>query len=232
MFTVCTTCHMSSSQRSQSVLLQVKFLRNPDGGSSCETARLCISSFLQARMWLSPTVFACYMILETNRNSSIIIIEIVEEMLRVQLILQQQTLGVDWLQRNIQWRAVLIAAMKLGITLKEIIFLVHERFLRCDALWSGRWVQTLLRNLLPLSSGKKTEGAHSSERMLIITDKVKTVLNGISRVENIFPLMPGFPLIKVYYDNHGIWKCFRLRQVLLYNITENDFVPWATFFRL
>jgi hypothetical protein len=31
-----------------------------------------------------------------------------------------------------------------------------------------------------------------------------TVLNGISRVQDIFPLKPGFRLIKVYYDSHGI----------------------------
>jgi hypothetical protein len=30
---------------------------------------------------------------------------------------------------------------------------------------------------------------------------VKPVLNGTSRVQNIFPLKPGFRLIKVYYDN-------------------------------
>jgi hypothetical protein len=32
---------------------------------------------------------------------------------------------------------------------------------------------------------------------------VKPTLNGISRVQNIFPLKPGFSLIKVYYDSHG-----------------------------
>jgi hypothetical protein len=32
---------------------------------------------------------------------------------------------------------------------------------------------------------------------------VKPVLNGISRVQNIFLLKPGFRLIKVYYDSHG-----------------------------
>jgi hypothetical protein len=31
---------------------------------------------------------------------------------------------------------------------------------------------------------------------------VKPVLNGISRVQNIFPLKTGFRLIKVYYDSH------------------------------
>jgi hypothetical protein len=40
---------------------------------------------------------------------------------------------------------------------------------------------------------------------------VKPVLNGISRVENIFPLKPGFRLIKVYYDSHRTWKYFHLR---------------------
>jgi hypothetical protein len=32
---------------------------------------------------------------------------------------------------------------------------------------------------------------------------VKPDLNRISRVQNIFPLKPGFHLIKVYYDSHG-----------------------------
>jgi hypothetical protein len=45
---------------------------------------------------------------------------------------------------------------------------------------------------------------------------VKPILNGISRVQNIFPLKPGFHLIKVYCDSHGIWKYFCLRRVLLY----------------
>jgi hypothetical protein len=50
---------------------------------------------------------------------------------------------------------------------------------------------------------------------------VKPVLNGISRVQHIFLLKPGFRLIMVYYDSHGTWKYFRLikvrlRQVLLY----------------
>jgi hypothetical protein len=39
---------------------------------------------------------------------------------------------------------------------------------------------------------------------------VKPVLNGISRVQNIFPLKPGFRLTYVYYDSHGTWKYFRL----------------------
>jgi hypothetical protein len=32
---------------------------------------------------------------------------------------------------------------------------------------------------------------------------VKPVLNGISRVQNIFLRKPGFRLIKLYYDSHG-----------------------------
>jgi hypothetical protein len=32
---------------------------------------------------------------------------------------------------------------------------------------------------------------------------IKPALNGISRVQNIFPLKPGFRLIKVYYDSQG-----------------------------
>jgi hypothetical protein len=37
----------------------------------------------------------------------------------------------------------------------------------------------------------------------IINCTVKPILNGISRVQNIFLLKPGFRLIKVYYDSHG-----------------------------
>jgi hypothetical protein len=29
-------------------------------------------------------------------------------------------------------------------------------------------------------------------------------------IQNIFPLKPGFCLIKLYYDSHGTWKYFRL----------------------
>jgi uncharacterized membrane protein len=36
-----------------------------------------------------------------------------------------------------------------------------------------------------------------------LVDTVKPVLNGISKLQNIFPLKPGFPLIKVYYDSPG-----------------------------
>jgi hypothetical protein len=39
---------------------------------------------------------------------------------------------------------------------------------------------------------------------------VKPVLKGISRVQNISSLKPGFRLIKVYYDSHKTWKYFRL----------------------
>jgi hypothetical protein len=35
-----------------------------------------------------------------------------------------------------------------------------------------------------------------------VLNTVKPVLNGISRVQNIFLLKPGFCLIKVYYDSH------------------------------
>jgi hypothetical protein len=35
---------------------------------------------------------------------------------------------------------------------------------------------------------------------------VKLVFNGISKVQNIFLLKPGFRLIKVYYDNSDIWE--------------------------
>jgi hypothetical protein len=41
-----------------------------------------------------------------------------------------------------------------------------------------------------------------------ISSTVKPALNGISRVQNIFPLKPGFRLIKVYYDSHGELKIF------------------------
>jgi hypothetical protein len=55
--------------------------------------------------------------------------------------------------------------------------------------------------------------------MLIITaveisDTVKPVSNGISRVQNIFQLKPGFCLIKVYYDNWGL-KIFPFKAKFL-----------------
>jgi hypothetical protein len=37
--------------------------------------------------------------------------------------------------------------------------------------------------------------------LLLTLYTVKPVLNGISRVQNIFLLKPGFRLIKVYYNN-------------------------------
>jgi hypothetical protein len=33
-------------------------------------------------------------------------------------------------------------------------------------------------------------------------NRLKPVLKGISRAQNIFPLKPDFRLIKVYYDSH------------------------------
>jgi hypothetical protein len=39
---------------------------------------------------------------------------------------------------------------------------------------------------------------------------VKPVFNGLSRVQNIFPLKPSFRLIKVHYDSHRTWSYFRL----------------------
>jgi hypothetical protein len=47
-------------------------------------------------------------------------------------------------------------------------------------------------------------------------NNIKPVLKGTSRVQKIFLLKSGFRLTKVYYDSHGTWKYFRLRQVLLY----------------
>jgi hypothetical protein len=46
-----------------------------------------------------------------------------------------------------------------------------------------------------------------------LCNTVKLVLNGISRVQNIFPLKPGFRLIKAYYDSHGTWIYFRLKTI-------------------
>jgi hypothetical protein len=40
---------------------------------------------------------------------------------------------------------------------------------------------------------------------------VKTVLNGISRVQNIFLLKPGFRLIKIYYDSQRDLKIFQFK---------------------
>jgi hypothetical protein len=39
--------------------------------------------------------------------------------------------------------------------------------------------------------------------IIIIIITVKPVLNGISKIQNIFLLKPGFRLIKVHYDSHG-----------------------------
>jgi hypothetical protein len=47
---------------------------------------------------------------------------------------------------------------------------------------------------------------------LLVLNTVKPVLNGISRVQKVFLLKPGFSLIKVYCDSHGTLKYFRLRQ--------------------
>jgi hypothetical protein len=49
-------------------------------------------------------------------------------------------------------------------------------------------------------------------RVKHLISTVKPVLNGISKVQNIFPLKPGFRLIAVhvYYDSHGTWKYFHL----------------------
>jgi hypothetical protein len=51
-----------------------------------------------------------------------------------------------------------------------------------------------------------------SKTSIPIGSTVKPVLNGISGVQNIFPLKSGFRLIKVYYDSHRTLKYFRLRQ--------------------
>jgi hypothetical protein len=44
--------------------------------------------------------------------------------------------------------------------------------------------------------------------MLCHSITVKHDLNGISRVQNIFLLKPGFRLIKVYHDSHRDLKIF------------------------
>jgi hypothetical protein len=72
-----------------------------------------------------------------------------------------------------------------------------------------------------LFGGRGTKGKHypykkKTNLNLLITEcdneddddnnknTVKRVLNGISRVQNIFPLKTGFRLVKVCYDSHGI----------------------------
>jgi hypothetical protein len=45
------------------------------------------------------------------------------------------------------------------------------------------------------------ESCETYEYTLQQKKPVKPVLNGISRDQNIFPLKPGFRLIKVYYNN-------------------------------
>jgi hypothetical protein len=42
-------------------------------------------------------------------------------------------------------------------------------------------------------------------------NKLRDILSFASY--QIFPLKPGFRLIKRYYDSHGTWKYFRLRQI-------------------
>jgi hypothetical protein len=39
----------------------------------------------------------------------------------------------------------------------------------------------------------------------------KTCLKRNLKGQNIFPLKPGFRLIKVYYESNKTWKYFRLR---------------------
>jgi hypothetical protein len=40
-------------------------------------------------------------------------------------------------------------------------------------------------------------------KIYLKANTVKPVLNGISRVQNIFPLKPGFRLFNVCHDSHG-----------------------------
>jgi hypothetical protein len=47
------------------------------------------------------------------------------------------------------------------------------------------------------------ETTDAERRTRLNKNTVKPVLNGISRVQNIFPLKPGFRLIKVYNYSHG-----------------------------
>jgi hypothetical protein len=49
--------------------------------------------------------------------------------------------------------------------------------------------------------GRTVTSLKQEERLRL--NSVKSVLNGISRLQNIFPLKSGFRLIKVYYDSHG-----------------------------
>jgi hypothetical protein len=48
----------------------------------------------------------------------------------------------------------------------------------------------------------KADGYHK-EDLGTNGNTVKPALNGISRVQNIFPLRPRFRSIKVHYDSHG-----------------------------
>jgi hypothetical protein len=48
-----------------------------------------------------------------------------------------------------------------------------------------------------------TVSVTNRENNATFASKVKPVLNGISRVQNIFPPKPGSILIKVYCDSHG-----------------------------
>jgi hypothetical protein len=63
----------------------------------------------------------------------------------------------------------------------------HAVWMGKQELHVGLWYGNCLENAELESHGKN--------------DTVKPVLNGIPRVQNIFPLKPGFRLIKVYYNN-------------------------------
>jgi hypothetical protein len=54
---------------------------------------------------------------------------------------------------------------------------------------------------MDLSNGISDSVVNNNSIKLFIT--VKPVLSGISRVQNMFLLKPGFRLIKEYYDSHG-----------------------------
>jgi hypothetical protein len=59
---------------------------------------------------------------------------------------------------------------------------------------------------------------------------VKPVLNEISRVQNIFPLKPGFRLIKVYYDSQRDLKIFPFKTK--FRLIKSPFKTGFTVFHL
>jgi hypothetical protein len=112
------------------------------------------------------------------------------------------TWRVDWLnktRRSLHWSSV------YEVNLERGHFCNYCKEKLSSITFSAKQKSRDMVRFISVSVGNKMQH-----------NRVKPVLNGISRVQNIFLLKPGFRLIKEYYDRHSIRKYFRLRQVLLY----------------